>query len=120
MADAKGAQNGERETVQSSSSDLQIPPRYSALYEAAEKGDVQEISRLLLHKMVDVNGRSGEHGALRTALHGAAGYGHWKATKALLTVSLTFLGLFDFVGKSYQYFFVYLLLQWVFSIQEKV
>jgi hypothetical protein len=61
-------------------------PKYSALYEAAERGDVEEITRLLSRSTIDVNAKSGGHGAYRTSLHGAAGYGHWRATRILLTV----------------------------------
>ncbi|KAK3739738.1 hypothetical protein QZH41_016187 [Actinostola sp. cb2023] len=86
MAGLSNSKHGDQNDEKLADMDLKMPPRYSALYEAAEKGDIQEITRLLASKMVNVNGRSGEHGALRTALHGAAGYGHWRATRTLLTV----------------------------------
>ncbi|XP_031568188.1 ankyrin repeat, PH and SEC7 domain containing protein secG-like [Actinia tenebrosa] len=59
--------------------------KYCPLYEAAEKGDVEELTRLLSRSQIDVNEKSGGHGAYRTSLHGAAGYGHWRATRTLLT-----------------------------------
>lgn len=78
-----------KETTSGQPNKAEIPheaTKYCPLYEAAEKGDVEELTRLLSRSKIDVNEKCGGHGALRTSLHGAAGYGHWRATRTLLTV----------------------------------
>lgn len=62
---------------------LSLPP----LQEAAERGDSDTVSRLLLDKNIDVNEKAGGHRAQRTALHRSAGYGHLTVVRQLLKVS---------------------------------
>lgn len=70
--------------LSSSSVSFDLPP----LHEAAERGDFNDVSRLLVDKRVDVNEKAGGHRAYRTALHRAAGYGHLEVVKLLLKVTL--------------------------------
>ena len=71
--------------LSSSFVNFHLPP----LHEAAERGDFNAVSRLLVDKSVDVNEKAGGHRAYRTALHRAAGYGHLEVVKLLLKVTLT-------------------------------
>lgn len=57
-----------------------LPP----LQEAAERGDSDTVSRLLLDKNINVNEKAGGHRAQRTALLRSAGYGHLTVVRQLL------------------------------------